>query len=79
MLALLTRKEVTLAGIDLSPELLAAAAATATTVLAWPRLRPTLPDSSFDYVVSLDVMGHVAFDDKDRVLAEVNVCCGRMA
>jgi SAM-dependent methyltransferase len=29
------------------------------------------PDSSFDYVVSLDVLGHISLEDKDRVLAEV--------
>lgn len=72
MLALLKRKGVTLTGIDLSPELLAAAGrngydhACVATFTALP-----FPDSSFDYVVSLDVMGHVAFDDKDRVLAEI--------
>ncbi|MDQ2921209.1 MAG: class I SAM-dependent methyltransferase, partial [Acidobacteriota bacterium] len=72
MLALLKRKGVTLAGVDLSPELLAAAGrngydgAYVATLTALP-----FPDSSFDYVVSLDVMGHVAFDDKDRVLAEI--------
>ena len=72
MLALLKRKGVTLAGVDLSPELLAAASrngydgAYAATLTALP-----FPDASFDYVISLDVMGHVAFDDKDRVLAEI--------
>jgi hypothetical protein len=29
------------------------------------------PDASFDYVVSLDVLGHVEADEKDAVLAEV--------
>ena len=72
MLALLKRKGVILTGVDLSPELLAAArrngydGASVATLTALP-----FPDSSFDYVVSLDVMGHVAFDDKDRVLAEI--------
>jgi len=72
MLALLKRKGVTLAGVDLSPELLAATkrngydGAYVATLTALP-----FPDSSFDYVVSLDVMGHVAFDEKDRVLAEI--------
>ena len=28
-------------------------------------------DGSFDYVVSLDVFGHIAFDEKDAVLAEI--------
>jgi ubiquinone/menaquinone biosynthesis C-methylase UbiE len=72
MLALLKRKGVTLTGVDLSPDLLAAAGrngydgAYLATLTALP-----FPDSSFDYVVSLDVMGHVAFADKDRVLAEI--------
>jgi SAM-dependent methyltransferase len=72
ILALLKRKDVELTGIDLSPELLTAAsrngydAAYVAKFTALPFL-----DSSFDYVVSLDVMGHVAFDDKDRVLAEI--------
>src|SRR5256885_1882262 len=72
MLALLKRKGVTLVGVDLSPELLAAASrngydgAYLATLTALP-----FPDSSFDYVVSLDVMGHVAFDDKDQVLSEI--------
>lgn len=72
MLALLKRKGVTLAGVDLSPELLAAASRNGydgtyvATLTALP-----FPDSSFDYVVSLDVIGHVAFDDKDQVLAEI--------
>src|SRR2546423_11799354 len=72
MLALLKRKGVVLTGIDLSPELLSAASrngydnASVATLTALP-----FPDSSFDYVVSLDVMGHVAFCDKDGVLAEI--------
>jgi SAM-dependent methyltransferase len=72
ILALLKRKDIELTGIDLSPELLAAASrngydgACVATFTALP-----FPDSSFDYVVSLDVMGHVAFEDKDRVLAEI--------
>ena len=28
-------------------------------------------DSSFDYVASLDVLGHVSFDEKDKVIAEI--------
>jgi Methyltransferase domain len=28
------------------------------------------PDASFDYVVSLDVLGHVGFEEKDAVLSE---------
>ncbi|HVQ37386.1 MAG TPA: class I SAM-dependent methyltransferase [Pyrinomonadaceae bacterium] len=72
MLALLKRKGITLTGVDLSPQLLAAAGRNgydATYVASLTAL--PFPDSSFDYVASLDVMGHVAFEDKDRVLAEI--------
>jgi cyclopropane fatty-acyl-phospholipid synthase-like methyltransferase len=72
MLALLKRKGVTLAGVDLSSESALAARRngydfTATTELS----RLPFPDDSFDYVVSLDVLGHIGFDEKDAVLAEV--------
>ncbi len=72
MLALLKRKGVTLTGVDLSAELLAAASRNGydDTYVATLTDLP-FPDASFDYVVSLDVIGHVAFDDKDRVLAEI--------
>jgi ubiquinone/menaquinone biosynthesis C-methylase UbiE len=71
MLALLKRKEVTLTGVDLSAECSLAARrngydATFTAKLS----RLPFPDASFDYVVSLDVLGHVGFDEKDQVLAE---------
>ena len=72
ILALLKRKGVTLVGVDLSPELLRASrrngydAAYLATLNALP-----FPDATFDYVVSLDVMGHIAFAEKDRVLAEI--------
>lgn len=72
MLALLKRKGVKLAGVDLSEQ------------CAWRARRngydealasglTNLPfaDSSFDYVVSLDVLGHITFEDKDEVLAEI--------
>jgi len=72
MLALLKRKGVVLTGVDLSPELLAAASRNGYDGVSLATLTSLpFPDSSFDYVVSLDVMGHVAFDDKDRVLAEI--------
>ncbi len=47
-------------------------AATATTQPFAPNSR-SLPfaDASFDYVVSLDVLGHVEAEEKDAVLAEV--------
>ena len=72
MLALLKRKEVTLTGVDLSVECSLAARrngydATFTAKLS----RLPFPDASFDYVVSLDVLGHVGFEEKDQVLAEI--------
>lgn len=72
VLALLKSKGVTLAGVDLSPECAEAARRNgydethAAQLTALP-----FPDASFDYVVSLDVMGHIEFDDKDSVLAEI--------
>ncbi|HEX8148733.1 MAG TPA: methyltransferase domain-containing protein [Pyrinomonadaceae bacterium] len=72
MLALLKRKGVTLAGLDLSEECALAARRNGydlTCAAALTRL-PFL-DDSFDYVVSLDVLGHVEFGEKDAVLAEV--------
>ena len=72
MLALLKRKGVTLTGVDLSGECSLAARRngydfTATTQLT----RLPFPDHAFDYVVSLDVIGHVGFEEKDMVLAEI--------
>src|SRR6185369_7031034 len=72
VLALLKRKDVSLAGVDLSPDLVAQAlrngydAAHVGLLTELP-----FPDGSFDYVVSLDVFGHVGFDDKDAVLNEI--------
>src|SRR5205807_7503405 len=71
-LALLKRKGVTLTGIDLSPECVLAARrngydVTLTTTLS----NLPFPDASFDYVVSLDVLGHVGFEEKDAVLGEI--------
>jgi ubiquinone/menaquinone biosynthesis C-methylase UbiE len=72
MLALLKRKGVTLSGVDLSNECALAARrngydATFSTNLS------SLPfaDASFDYVVSLDVLGHIEAEEKNAVLAEV--------
>jgi ubiquinone/menaquinone biosynthesis C-methylase UbiE len=72
MLALLKRKEVSLIGVDLSSECALAAKrngydASYTCFLS----QLPFPDDSFDYVVSLDVLGHVPFEDKDKVLMEV--------
>lgn len=72
MLALLKRKGVTLTGLDLSEECAGAARRNGYDLTCAAELT-TLPfsDASFDYVVSLDVLGHVEFREKDAVLSEV--------
>jgi SAM-dependent methyltransferase len=72
MLALLKRKGVALAGVDLSDECARAARRNGYDVTCASRL-DALPfaDATFDYVVSLDVLGHVAFEEKDSVLGEI--------
>jgi cyclopropane fatty-acyl-phospholipid synthase-like methyltransferase len=72
MLALLKRKGIMLTGVDLSPECVQAARRNGydSTFSAELSHLP-LPDDSFDYVVSLDVIGHVGFEEKDAVLAEI--------
>lgn len=72
MLALLKRKDITLTGADLSPECALAAKrngydATFSTELS----HLPFADTTFDYVVSLDVIGHIGFEEKDAVLSEV--------
>lgn len=72
MLALLKRKGVTLTGVDLSSECSLAARRNGYDVTVTSELtRLPFPDDSFDYVVSLDVLGHVSFEEKDTVLAEI--------
>ena len=72
VLALLKRKDVYLAGVDFSPELIELARGNGYDTACVAQLTE-LPfeDGSFDYVVSLDVFGHIAFDEKDAVLAEI--------
>lgn len=72
MLALLKRNGVTLIGIDLSDEGALAARRNGYDATFTGQLSQ-LPfaDDSFDYVVSLDVLGHIEAEDKDAVLAEV--------
>ena len=72
MLALLKRKDVTLIGVDLSNECALAAKRNGYDNAFNSSLKQ-LPfsDATFDYVVSLDVLGHVSFDEKDSVLAEI--------
>ena len=72
MLALLKRKGVTLTGVDLSSECAIAARRNGYDATYCTELS-SLPfaDASFDYVVSLDVLGHVEAEHKDAVLAEI--------
>ena len=72
MLALLKRKGVTLTGVDLSPDCALAARRNGYDLTCSAQLTG-LPfaDASFDYVVSLDVLGHVEFKEKDAVLEEI--------
>jgi ubiquinone/menaquinone biosynthesis C-methylase UbiE len=72
VLALLKRKDVYLAGLDLSPDLVELARRNGYDTACVAHLTE-LPfaDASFDYVVSLDVFGHVDFADKDAVLTEI--------
>ena len=72
MLALLKRKGVTLTGIDLSDECVAAARRNGYDETARGELN-ALPfeDGSFDYVVSLDVIGHIPAEQKDAVCGEI--------
>jgi SAM-dependent methyltransferase len=72
MLAILKRKGVTLTGVDLSEACVLAARRNRydRTVSAELSSLP-FPDDSFDYVVSLDVLGHIESDEKDAVLAEI--------
>src|SRR5215210_1642636 len=72
MLALLKRKGVTLTGVDLSEECALASRRNGYDLTCAAELtRLPFADDSFDYVVSLDVLGHVSFEEKDAVLAEV--------
>src|SRR5688572_6354932 len=72
MLALLKRKGVTLTGVDLSDECARASRRNGYdyTFTAALSLLP-FADASFDYVVSLDVLGHIGAEEKDAVIAEV--------
>jgi cyclopropane fatty-acyl-phospholipid synthase-like methyltransferase len=72
MLALLKRKGVALTGVDLSEECVAAARRNGydETVLAELHALP-FADASFDYVTSLDVIGHIPREQKDAVFSEI--------
>jgi cyclopropane fatty-acyl-phospholipid synthase-like methyltransferase len=72
VLALLKRKGVVLTGVDLSPECALASRRNGYDLTCAAELtRLPFKDASFDYVVSLDVLGHVGFEEKDAVLREV--------
>jgi cyclopropane fatty-acyl-phospholipid synthase-like methyltransferase len=72
MLALLKRKGVSLAGVDLSPECALAALRNGYDAALTANLsRLPFADATFDYVVSLDVLGHIGFEEKDAVLSEI--------
>ncbi|MET0622167.1 MAG: methyltransferase domain-containing protein [Pyrinomonadaceae bacterium] len=72
VLALLKRKGVTLTGCDLSEECALAARRNGYDLTCAAELtRLPFADDSFDYVASLDVLGHVEFKDKDAVLSEI--------
>jgi SAM-dependent methyltransferase len=72
VLALLKRKGIALTGVDLSDECVAAARRNGYDEAVCSNL-DALPfaDASFDYVVSLDVIGHIPAEQKDAVLAEI--------
>jgi ubiquinone/menaquinone biosynthesis C-methylase UbiE len=72
MLALLKRKGVALTGLDLSDECVAAARRNGydETVRAELHELP-FADASFDYVASLDVIGHIPQEQKDAVFSEI--------
>src|SRR5262245_46210264 len=72
LLALLKRKGARVTGIDLSRDCAAVARSNGySAALAGELTALPFADHSFDYVVSLDVMGHIEFDQKDSVLAEI--------
>jgi cyclopropane fatty-acyl-phospholipid synthase-like methyltransferase len=72
MLALLRRKDVVLSGVDLSEEGAAAARRNGYDFSCEAELSNLpFPDARFDYVVSLDVLGHISAENKDAVLQEI--------
>jgi len=73
LLGLLKRKGVRLAAVDLSSACAMATRRNGYDLACAADLRE-LPfqNGCFDYVVSLDVMGHIEFEAKDAVLAEIS-------
>ncbi|HXD34509.1 MAG TPA: methyltransferase domain-containing protein [Pyrinomonadaceae bacterium] len=72
LLSLLKRKGCKVIGVDISADCAAVAMRNGYTLACAGELT-ALPfqKHSFDYVVSLDVMGHIEFDQKDAVLSEI--------
>jgi ubiquinone/menaquinone biosynthesis C-methylase UbiE len=72
LLALLKRKGVELMAVDLSTECARITRRNGYDFSCAAELKD-LPfaDDCFDYVVSLDVLGHIEFDQKDAVLSEI--------
>ncbi len=72
ILALLKRKGIVLTGVDLSNECALASRRNGyDSTFSAELTHLPFADASFDYVVSLDVLGHVGAEEKDAVLAEV--------
>jgi SAM-dependent methyltransferase len=72
MLALLKRKGIVLTGVDVSADCALDARRNGyDEALAAELSHLPFSDHSFDYVVSLDVLGHVGFEEKDAVLGEI--------
>jgi len=71
-LALLKRKDCYLAGVDLSPELVKLARSNGYDSVSVASVKELpFPSHCFDYVVSLDLLGHVGFKEKNATLAEI--------
>lgn len=72
VLALLKRKDVYLTGVDLSPQLTIQARRNGYDVACVAEVTGLpFPSGAFDYVVSLDLLGHIGLDEKDAALAEI--------
>jgi ubiquinone/menaquinone biosynthesis C-methylase UbiE len=72
MLALIKRKGVHLVGVDISDQCALAAKRNGYDETFTAELTHLpLADHSFDYVVSLDVLGHISLAEKDAVLTEI--------
>jgi ubiquinone/menaquinone biosynthesis C-methylase UbiE len=72
LLSVLKRKSVSLTGVDISAECCKESLRNKYDAAYVAELRQLpFPDNSFDYVISLDVMGHIEAPYKDDVLGEM--------